>query len=114
MISGETPRSTYATNILAMIGLAIGGVFGMAGTFVTSATVRASCWAFDAVGLIVATSLLAIKYSREGQDMVSAGFLVFAIGEAVILSGTALTLEASVPSFAAGTALWSASLLLTS
>jgi hypothetical protein len=31
----------------------------------------------------------------------------------VILSGTAATLEASVPSFAAGISLWSAALLLT-
>jgi hypothetical protein len=39
---------------------------------------------------------------------------VYAIGESVMLSGTAATLEASVPAFAAGTALWSAALLLTS
>ena len=31
-----------------------------------------------------------------------------------MLTGTAATLEASVPAFAAGTALWSAALLLTS
>jgi hypothetical protein len=96
-----------------MTGLALGGVFGMAGTIVASPNLRASCWAVDGVGLIVATALLVVKYFREGQDMVSAGFLVFAIGEAIILSGTAGTLEGSVPSFAAGTALWSASLLLT-
>jgi hypothetical protein len=40
--------------------------------------------------------------------------LVYAIGEAVMLGGTAGSLEASVPSFAAGTALWSAGLLLIS
>jgi hypothetical protein len=61
----------------------------------------------------VATALLTAKYFREGKDLLAAGFLVFAIGEAVMLSGTAATLDGSVPSFAAGTALWSASLLLT-
>jgi len=96
-----------------MTGLALGGVFGMAGTIVASQNLRAACWALDGVGLIVATALLAMKYFRDGQDVVSAGFLVFAIGEAIMLSGTAATLESSVPSFAAGTALWSASLLLT-
>ena len=125
MSSIETPQSIFeadrqvpphahnATNTVAMIGLALGGVFGMAGTIVASPILRAGCWALDGVGLIVATALLAAKYFREGKDVVSAGFLVFAIGEAVMLSGTAATLEASVPSFAAGTALWSASLFLT-
>src|SRR5207244_1265029 len=51
---------------------------------------------------------------RKGNDFVAAGFLVFAIGEGVMLSGTAATLAESVPSFAADTALWSAALLLTS
>jgi hypothetical protein len=40
--------------------------------------------------------------------------LVFAIAEAVIMSGTAAGLAASVPSFAAGTALWATALLLIS
>jgi hypothetical protein len=63
---------------------------------------------------VIATSLLAITFFRHGNDVVAAGFLVYAIGESVMLSGTAGSLEASVPSFAAGTALWSAALLLTS
>lgn len=85
----------------------------MLGTMVTSQHLRAAFWALDSTGLIVATSLLTLAYFRKDHDGVAAGFLVFAIGEAVILSGTALTLAESVPSFAAGTALWCASLLLT-
>ena len=100
-------------NIIAAVGLAIGGVFGLLRTLVAQSNLRAAFWGIDAVGLIVATALLTLKYFRAGNDTVSAGFLVFAIGEAVVLSGTAATLEGSVPSFAAGTALWSAALLLT-
>ena len=62
----------------------------------------------------MATALLALKFFRKGNDLAAAGFVVFAIGEGVMLVGTATTLAASVPSFAAGTALWSAALLLTS
>ena len=98
---------------MAAIGLALGGVFGLIGTVVTEQNVRAVSWAIDSVGLVVATSLLAMRFFRRGNDCVAAGFLVFAIGEGVMLSGTAGTLEASVPAFAAGTALWSAALLLT-
>lgn len=92
----------------------MGGVFGLAGTLVTHSNLRAAFWGLDSVGLVVATALLTLKYFRAGNDTVSAGFLVFAIGEGVMLSGTAGTLEGSVPAFAAGTALWSAALLLTS
>ncbi|HEX3744450.1 MAG TPA: hypothetical protein VHW09_10990 [Bryobacteraceae bacterium] len=101
-------------NVLVAIGLALGGVFGMAGTMVAERNLQASFWTIDAVGIIVATALLALKFSRSGSESVAAGFLVFAMGESVMLMGTATTLEASVPSFAAGTALWSAGLLLTS
>jgi hypothetical protein len=103
-----------ALNIVAAIGLALGAIFGLIGTVVSDQTVRAASWAIDSVGLVVATSLLAIKSFREGCDFAAAGFLTFAIGEAVMLSGTASTVEASVPAFAAGTALWSAALALTS
>ena len=101
-------------NIVAAIGLVLGGVFGLLGTVVTAQNLRAASWGIDGVGLVVATSLLALRFIRKGNDYVAAGFLVFAIGEGVMLSGTAATLAESVPSFAAGTALWSAALLLTS
>ncbi|MBI3707471.1 MAG: hypothetical protein HY246_07310 [Proteobacteria bacterium] len=101
-------------NVIAAIGLALGAVFGMVGTMVTQPNVQATSWAVDGVGLIVATALLALKYFRRGNDVAAAGFVVFAIGESVMLSGTAAGLVGSVPSFAAGTALWAAALSLIS
>jgi hypothetical protein len=100
--------------IVAVAGLALGGILGMAGTLVAAQNVRAILWAVDGTGLIVATCLLTLMFFKRGDDCAAAGFLVYAIGEAVMLGGTASTLEASVPSFAAGTALWSAALFLTS
>jgi hypothetical protein len=100
-------------NIVAAIGLVLGGVLGMVGTMVTAQNLHAISWAVDGTALIVATCLLAIRYFRRGSDLVAAGFLVYAIGEGVMLGGTAGSLGASVPSFAAGTALWCAGLLLT-
>ncbi len=100
-------------NLVAVVGLVLGAVFGLLGTVVADQAVRASSWAIDSVGLVVATALLAVRHFRRGDDCVAAGFLVFAIGEGVMLSGTAATLEASVPAFAAGASLWSAALLLT-
>jgi len=86
----------------------------MAGTFMAQRNLQAAAWAIDGVALVVATTLIALKYFRAGSDLTAAGFLVFAIGEGVMLVGTATTLPESVPSFGAGTALWSAALLLTS
>ncbi|MGB7267304.1 MAG: hypothetical protein WBC92_17440 [Terracidiphilus sp.] len=100
--------------IVAVIGIALGGILGMAGTMVAAQNVRAVCWALDGAALVVAASILALFFFRKSCDSVAAGFLVYAIGEAVMLGGTAGSLETSVPSFAAGTALWSAGLLLIS
>jgi hypothetical protein len=48
------------------------------------------------------------------RDLVASGFLVFAIAEGVLMSGTAAGPAGSVPAFAAGTALWATALLLIS
>lgn len=100
--------------MVAVSGLALGGVFGLLGTFVGQRNLQSAAWGIDGTGLVVATALLSLKFFRKDNDIVAAGFLVFAIGEAVMLAGTAKTLADSVPSFAAGTALWSAELFLTS
>lgn len=80
---------------------------GNGGAMVTQRNVQAILWAIDGSGLVMAAALLATKYFRAGHDVVAGGFLVFAIGEGVImLSAPAAGLAGSTPAFAAGTALW--------
>jgi hypothetical protein len=109
-------NSTSSRNldVVAAIGLGVGVAFGLAGTLVSQASVRQLFWAIDGVGLIVATALLTVKHLKVGNDCVAAGFLVFAIGESLLVAGTAAGLAGSVPSFAGGVALWAAALLLIS
>ena len=103
-------RSTSDT--VAAIGLAIGGAFGLAGTFVSSAPLRETLWTIDGTALVVATALLTMKYQRLGNDGVAAGFLTFVAGESLLLAGNAAGLEASVPSYVGGISLWAAALVL--
>lgn len=105
---------SLSLDMVAAAGLAIGGVFGLAGTFVASAALRETLWLVDGVAIIVAAALLTLKYLRRGDDCVAAGFLVFSAGESLILAGNAAGLQASVPSFVAGIALWSAGLVMIS
>jgi len=105
---------TRNLRILAVLGLIAGGVLGMAGSIVASDHVRAVCWAIDGVGVIIATMIMALTFVRSGRLEVAAGFLIYAVGESVMLGGTAMSLQQSVPAFAAGTALWCAGLTLTS
>ena len=98
--------------LIAAIGLVIGAVLGIAGTFAPSASLRGLAWGVDGTALIVASALLAVHHIRHGNDLAAAGFVVFVAGEALILSGAAMTLEASAPLFAAGVGLWAASLVL--
>jgi hypothetical protein len=105
---------TRNVRILAVVGLIAGGVLGMAGSVVAAQEVRAVCWAIDSVGVIIATAILALTFVRSGRMEVAVGFLIYTLGEGVMLGGTAMSLEASVPAFAAGTALWSAGLVLVS
>ena len=105
---------TRELRVLAIIGLLAGAILGMAGSMVAASNVRAVCWAIDAAGVIVATVILALSYLRAGKMEVAVGFLIYAIGEAIMLTGTPMSLEGSVPAFAAGTALWSVGLILVS
>ena len=86
----------------------------MAGTFVPSASLRGLLWGLDGIALIVATALLTIHHFRRGHDVVAAGFLVFVVGETLIVASAAMDLVASGPVFAAGAGLWAASLALVS
>jgi hypothetical protein len=100
---------------IVTIGLVTGAVLGLAGAVVPSASLRGVLWGIDGTALVVATALLALYYLRQGNDIVAGGFLVFAIGEGVILSGVAMNpITGSIPSFGAGASLWAAALALVS
>jgi hypothetical protein len=102
-------------NIIAAVGLALGGVLGLAGAMVTQQNVQAILWAIDGAGLVMATPLLAIKYYRTGNDVVAGGFLVFAIGEGIILlSGPSAGLAGKHPGICRWHPLWGTALLLVS
>jgi len=100
--------------LIAAIGLVTGAVLGMAGTFAPSAALRGLLWGLDGTALVVAAAVLTIHHSRRGNELAAAGFLVFVVGEGLILLGAAMDLATSAPSFAAGVSLWAASLALVS
>jgi len=102
------------TKTIAAVGLFTGGLFGMVGSLVSSESFRRLAWGLDGVALILATTLLTVYYFRKGYDTLAAGFLIFAIGEGLILSGNVADLNENVSSFCAGTSLWAASLALIS
>ncbi|MGE3154369.1 MAG: hypothetical protein AB7G48_17235 [Nitrospiraceae bacterium] len=55
--------------VLASIGLAVGGVLGMAGTFAPSAALRGLAWGIDGVALVMAGTLLTVVCYRAGQEI---------------------------------------------
>ena len=100
--------------VIAAAGLALGGILGMAGTFAATDALRSLAWGIDGTSLVVASALLAIRFFRLGHEFVAAGYIVFAVGEGLLLPGAAMDLAASGPSFGAGVSLWAAGLLLIS
>jgi hypothetical protein len=57
---------------------------------------------------------LTVHHLRRGNELLAAGFLVFVVGEGLILSGVGMDLAESTPSFGAGAGLWAASLAVVS
>jgi hypothetical protein len=110
----ETPINEYRLPRFAAAGLVIGAALGLAGSFAPTGSLRGLAWGLDGIALVVATALLTIHYVRRGNELVAGGFLVFAIGQGLVVSGAAMDLSASAPSFGAGAGLWAAALAIIS
>jgi hypothetical protein len=100
--------------LLAAFGLGLGGALGMAGSFAPTDALRSLAWGIDGVSLVIASALLVIMQMRNGRDLLAAGFLVFAIGQGLVLSTAAVNPADAVPTFGAGVGLWAAGLALVS
>jgi hypothetical protein len=62
----------------------------------------------------MASSILAIEHVRANQDALASGFLVFTVGQGLILSTAAAPLAGAAPTFGAGVGLWAVALLMIS
>lgn len=110
----ETRVDEYRLTRIAAAGLVIGAALGLAGSFAPSDSLRGLAWGLDGTALVVATALLTIYHARRGNDLAAGGFLVFAVGQGLVVSGAAMGLSASAPSFGAGAGLWAVSLAIIS
>ena len=70
----------------------------MAGSFAPSDALRGLAWGIDGVSLVIASALLSVLFYRKGEDIVAAGYIVFAVGQGLVVSGSAMSLAASTPS----------------
>jgi hypothetical protein len=94
MNAQQPPRSVAAA------ALVVGALLGVTGTFVPSVEIRSLSWGIDGTFLVVGSALLAVHHLRQGQEQLAAGFLVFMVGETLIVSHAAVELVASTPTFA--------------
>jgi len=99
--------------VLVSSALVLGALLGLAGSF-APASARGVLWGLDGTLLVVGSAMLCIEHAGRGNSTASAGFLVYVVGQALILSCSAMDLDATVPFFAAGSALWAAGLALVS
>jgi hypothetical protein len=92
--------------------IAIGAALGLAGSLVPSASWRAVLWGIDGTALVVAGAWLTIRFARQGQDLAAVGFLVFTVGETLVVATSGMDPRAAAPMFGAGIGLWAASLVM--
>ena len=102
-------RESKSKGIVA-VGLAVGGVLGFSGSFVSPGAVQNVLYAVSAVGLILAATLLAVEHISTGRRLVAAGFALLALGETRLLNPT--DAPGADASFTAGVMLYAPGLLL--
>lgn len=98
---------------LACGGLLVGAIFGLAGTLFASPIPRALFWTIDGAALVMATAVLAVRFLRR-SDLAAAGFLVFCMGQAIVLSTAASPILPSATIYATGIACWAIGLTMIS
>ncbi len=96
--------------ITAASGLVIGAVLGMVGSIFPSDSFRNIMWGVGSASLILSALLLTMFYFRKSWDVVAAGFLAYAIAEAVVFSSCATSIENNIGTLGAGVFLWSLSI----
>lgn len=105
--------SNSRLSVFAAGCLVAGGLLGLAGTFAPPA-VRGVAWGLDGIALVMGALLLAVHHVKLGNEQLAAGFFTYVAGQTLVVSSSAMELEASSPSFGAGVGLWAAGLALVS
>ena len=112
----ENNQNAKIKTYISVVGFALGVLFGMAGSAVKDPVTQVVFYEISSIGLTVAAVLMAWKFAKENADLLSAGFLILAIGEAVMSGGAATDSISSgaQSSFGAGMALYVPALLMIS
>jgi hypothetical protein len=98
------------TRAIIVGGLVIGGVLGFGGNFVEKGDLQSVLYGVSALGLILASVLLAVEHLSSGHLHAAAGFVLLALGETRVLNPT--DVPNGEASFAAGVLLYAPALLL--
>lgn len=104
------PLVLDGTRAIIVGGLIVGAVLGFAGNFVEQGNTQSVMYGLSAVGLILASVLLAIEHISVGHRLAAAGFALLALGETRVLNPTDVV--GGEASFAAGVFIYAPGLLM--
>lgn len=98
------------TRAIIVGGLIVGAVLGFGGNFVEQGNTQSVLYGLSAVGLILASVLLAMEHISAGHRLAAAGFALLALGETRVLNPT--DVAGGEASFAAGVFIYAPGLLM--
>lgn len=104
------PLVLDGTRAIIVGGLIVGAVLGFGGNFVEPGNTQNVLYGLSALGLILASVLLAVEHASIGHRLAAAGFALLALGETRVLNPT--DVPGGDASFAAGVLLYAPGLLM--
>lgn len=108
--ASDRPVVFNGTRSIIVGGLAVGVVLGFGGNFFDQGSTQNVFYGLSALGLILASVLLAVEHASIGHPLVAAGFAMLALGETRVLNPT--DVPGGEASFAAGVLIYAPGLLL--
>lgn len=104
------PVSFNETRPIIVAGLVVGAALGFGGNFLEQGDAQNVLYGVSALGLILASVLLAVTHASRGDLLAGAGFAMLALGETRVLNPT--DVPGGEASFAAGVLLYAPGLLM--
>ena len=100
--------------MIAAVGLVAGSVLGLVGSFVPTDSMRGLAWGLDGTFLVVAVAALTVLALRAGEDLSACGFLVFTVGQGLVLASVPMSLADGSALMVTGAVLWAGGLAIVS
>jgi hypothetical protein len=102
-------RDTNTKTIVGLLGLWV--LFGQLGGIPSPGPAQNILWAISSVGMLLASPMLAIRFARQGKDLIAAGHVLLTVAALMLYAGGPISTPGGQTSFSSSILFYAPALL---